>query len=246
MRGSDTFISIDVYGQSSPTPNPRIPTRMISIIDYGMGNLRSVQKGFEKVGVAATVTRDAAAIAAADGVVLPGVGAYGACMDNLRRFELVDVVRRVVERGTPFLGICLGLQLLFEESEEFGPVQGLGLLRGRVVRFRDRDDPAFRVPHMGWNQIRRQRPVAALDGVADDAFVYFVHSYCVEPRDPAIIATTTDYDGEFVSSISQDNLFACQFHPEKSQTVGLEILRNFGARVAGENKNSTENTDGRR
>ncbi|MEO8602854.1 MAG: imidazole glycerol phosphate synthase subunit HisH [bacterium] len=203
--------------------------RPIAIIDYGMGNLRSVQKGFEKVGVAATVTRDAAAIEAAAGVVLPGVGAYGACMDNLRRFELVDVVRRVVERGTPFLGICLGLQLLFEESEEFGPVQGLGLLRGRVVRFRDRPDPDFRVPHMGWNQIRRAQPVAALDGVADDAFVYFVHSYYVEPRDPAIIATTTDYDGEFVSSISQDNLYACQFHPEKSQRVGLAMYANFAA-----------------
>jgi glutamine amidotransferase len=205
--------------------------RAIAIIDYGMGNLRSVQKGFEHVGVAATVTRDAAAIAAAPGVVLPGVGAYGACMDNLRRFELVDVVRRVVERGTPFLGICLGLQLLFEESEEFGPVAGLGLLRGRVGRFRERDDPEFRIPHMGWNQIRRRQPVAALDGVADDAFVYFVHSYVVEPRDAAIVATTTDYDGEFVSSISAGNVYACQFHPEKSQAVGLEILRNFGEGV---------------
>jgi glutamine amidotransferase len=203
----------------------------IAIIDYGMGNLRSVQKGFEKVGVAATVTRDVAAIEAAPGVVLPGVGAYGACMDNLRRFELVDVVRRVVERGTPFLGICLGLQLLFEESEEFGPVQGLGLLRGRVVRFRERADPDFRIPHMGWNQIRRAQPVAALDGIDDDAFVYFVHSYYVEPLDPGIIATTTDYDGEFVSSIIKDNVFACQFHPEKSQAIGLRILSNFGARV---------------
>jgi glutamine amidotransferase len=217
----------------------------IAIIDYGMGNLRSVQKGFEKVGVAAAVTRDAAAIGAAAGVVLPGVGAYGACMDNLRRFELIDVVRRVVERGTPFLGICLGLQLLFEESDEFGPVPGLGLLRGRVVRFRDRDDPEFRIPHMGWNQIRRRQPVALLDGVADDAFVYFVHSYYVEPRDPAIIATTTDYDGEFVSAIAQDNVFACQFHPEKSQSVGLRILANFGARVAGEQM-ATEKTGGHR
>lgn len=203
----------------------------IAIIDYGMGNLRSVQKGFERVGVPAVVTRDAAAIESAAGVVLPGVGAYGACMQNLRRFELVDVVRRVVERGTPFLGICLGLQLLFDESEEFGPVAGLGLLRGKVVRFRESDDPEFRVPHMGWNQIRKQQPVAALDGVADGAFVYFVHSYVVEPSDPSIIATTTDYGGEFVSSISAGNVYACQFHPEKSQTIGLGILRNFGARV---------------
>jgi glutamine amidotransferase len=203
----------------------------IAIIDYGMGNLRSVQKGFEQVGVPAVVTRDAATIESAAGVVLPGVGAYGACMENLRRFELVDVVRRVVERGTPFLGICLGLQLLFDESEEFGPVAGLGLLRGKVVRFRDSDDPQLRVPHMGWNQIRKQQPVAVLDGVADGAFVYFVHSFVVEPSDPSIIATTTDYGGEFVSSISAGNVYACQFHPEKSQTIGLGMLRNFGKTV---------------
>jgi glutamine amidotransferase len=201
---------------------------MIAIIDYGMGNLRSVQKGFERVGCAAAVTRDADAIARAAGVVLPGVGAFGACMDNLRAYGLVDVVRRVVERGTPFLGICLGLQLLFEESEEFGPVPGLGILRGRVVRFRDRDDPELRIPHMGWNQIRARQAPRALRGIADGAFVYFVHSYYVEPADPAVVATTTDYGGEFVSAIARDNLFACQFHPEKSQRIGLEILRNFG------------------
>jgi glutamine amidotransferase len=204
----------------------------IAIVDYGMGNLRSVQKGFAQVGVAAAITRDAAAIARAPGVVLPGVGAFGACMENLRAYGLVAVVRRVIERGTPFLGICLGLQLLFEESEEFGPVQGLGVLRGRCVRFRDGGDPDFRVPHMGWNQIRmRQRP-AALAEIDDGAFVYFVHSYYVEPRDPELIATVTDYGGEFVSSVARDNLFACQFHPEKSQRIGLRILENFGARVA--------------
>ena len=205
---------------------------MIAIIDYGMGNLRSVHKGFERVGVAAQVTRDVAAIERADGVVLPGVGAFGACMDNLREYGLVDVVRKVVERGTPFLGICLGLQLLFEESEEFGPVPGLGLLRGRVVRFRP-SDAELRVPHMGWNQIRARQDAAPLRGVADGSFVYFVHSYYVEPADPGIIATTTDYGGEFVSAIARDNLFACQFHPEKSQTIGLAMLRNFGATVGG-------------
>jgi glutamine amidotransferase len=203
----------------------------IAIVDYGMGNLRSVAKGFAHVGVPAEVTRDAAAIERAAGVVLPGVGAYGACMDNLREYGLVDVVRRVVERGTPFLGICLGLQLLFEESEEFGPVPGLGLLRGRCVRFRDRDDPDFRVPHMGWNQIRKRQTPPALAGVEDGVSVYFVHSYYVEPRDPALIATLTDYGGEFVSAIARDNLFACQFHPEKSQRIGLQILRNFGSLV---------------
>jgi imidazole glycerol-phosphate synthase subunit HisH len=203
----------------------------VAIIDYGMGNLRSVQKGFERVGVAATVTRDPERIGAAPGVVLPGVGAYGACMDNLRDFGLVDVVRRVVERGTPFLGICLGLQLLFEESEEYGPVAGLGLLRGRCVRFRPRADTPLRIPHMGWNQLRKQRQAAALDGIDDGSFVYFVHSYYVEPADPAVVASTTDYGGEFVSSIATGNLFACQFHPEKSQDLGLRILRNFGAAV---------------
>ncbi|MGH7789957.1 MAG: imidazole glycerol phosphate synthase subunit HisH [Candidatus Binatia bacterium] len=204
----------------------------IAIIDYGMGNLRSVYKGFEQVGVEAEITRDIDVIAAADGVVLPGVGAFGACMENLRAYELVDPIRRVVERGTPFLGICLGMQLLFEESEEFGPVQGLGLLPGRCVRFRDRNDPDFRIPHMGWNQVERHQSPAALAGVDDGAFVYFVHSFHVEPADPALIATTTDYGGEFVSSIARDNLFACQFHPEKSQRTGLSMLRNFGALVA--------------
>lgn len=205
---------------------------MIAIIDYGMGNLRSVQKGFERIGAQATVTRDPDVIAGADGVVLPGVGAFGACMDNLRSYGLVDVVRRVVERGTPFLGICLGLQLLFEESEEFGPVRGLGLLRGRVVRFRERDDPDFRIPHMGWNQIRARQEAPALRGIADGSAVYFVHSYYVEPADPGLVAATTDYGGEFVSAVARDNLFACQFHPEKSQRIGLAILRNFADTVA--------------
>ena len=205
----------------------------VAIIDYGMGNLRSVQKGFAQVGVPATVTRDVAVIRAAAGVVLPGVGAFGACMDNLRTYGLVDVVRRVIEDGTPFLGICLGLQLLFEESEEFGPVAGLGVLRGRCVRFRAPADSDIRIPHMGWNQIRRRQVPAALAGVEDGSYVYFVHSYYVEPRDPGLIATVTDYAGEFVSAIARDNLFACQFHPEKSQRIGLRILENFGAYVTG-------------
>jgi glutamine amidotransferase len=204
---------------------------MIAIIDYGMGNLRSVQKGLERVGAAATVTREPAAIEGAAGVVLPGVGAFGACMENLRGYGLVETVRRVVERGTPFLGICLGMQLLFDESEEFGPVRGLGLLRGRVVRFRDREDPEFRIPHMGWNQIRARQQTPALRGIADGSAVYFVHSYYVEPADPAVIATTTEYGGDFVSAVACDNLFACQFHPEKSQRIGLSILRNFADTV---------------
>jgi glutamine amidotransferase len=203
---------------------------LISIIDYGMGNLRSVQKGLEHVGFPAEVTRDPARIAGAGGVVLPGVGAFGACMDNLRDYGLIETVRQIIARGTPFLGICLGMQLLFEESEEFGPVPGLGIFPGRVVRFSDR--PGLKVPHMGWNQIRKCQDTPLLRGIDDGAFVYFVHSYYVVPADPALAATSTDYGMEFTSAIARGNVFATQYHPEKSQTVGLRILKNFGGIVA--------------
>jgi glutamine amidotransferase len=200
-----------------------------AIIDYGMGNLRSVQKALEKVGAQAIVTRDVARIEAAAGVVLPGVGAFGACMENLRAYDLIEPIRRVIARGTPFLGICLGMQLLFEESEEFGPVRGLGIFPGRVVRFAPCGD--LKIPHMGWNQIRATQRVPHLAGIADGAFVYFVHSYYVEPSDPALTATTTEYGITFASAIAHDNVFACQYHPEKSQAVGQVILRNFAALV---------------
>ena len=206
----------------------------IAIIDYGMGNLRSVQKGLERVGAAAEVTRDAARIEAAAGVVLPGVGAFGACMDNLRAYGLVEPVRRVISRGTPFLGICLGMQLLFEESEEFGPVRGLGIFPGRVVRFADR--PGMQVPHMGWNQIRKRQDLPHLRGIADGTFVYFVHSYYVVPADPSLAATSTEYGIEFTSAIARDNVFATQYHPEKSQAVGLKILENFGHIALGDQR----------
>ena len=199
---------------------------MIAIIDYGMGNLRSVQKGIERVGFAAEVTRDRARIESAAGVVLPGVGAFGACMDNLRAFGLTDTVRNVITNGTPFLGICLGMQLLFEESEEFGSVPGLGIFPGRVVRFPDQPD--LKVPHMGWNQITKRQDPPHLRGIDDGAFVYFVHSYYVRPADPSLTATSTDYGVEFTSAIARDNVFATQYHPEKSQAVGLKILENFG------------------
>jgi imidazole glycerol-phosphate synthase subunit HisH len=202
----------------------------IAVIDYGMGNLRSVQKGLERVGYAAEVTRDTDRIEAAAGVVLPGVGAFGACMDNLRTYGLIDSVRRVIARGTPFLGICLGMQLLFDESEEFGPVPGLGIFPGRVVRFAERPD--LKVPHMGWNQIRKHQDAPHLQGIPDGAFVYFVHSYYVVPRDAALTATSTQYGEEFASAIARDNVFATQYHPEKSQAVGLRILENFGRIVA--------------
>jgi glutamine amidotransferase len=204
--------------------------RPIAIVDYGMGNLRSVQKAFEHLGHAAAVTRDPEAISAAPGVVLPGVGAFGACMANLARFGLVEPVRRAIGDGRPFLGICLGMQLLFEESEEFGPVRGLGVLPGRIVRFVPA--PERKVPHMGWNTLRVVRPTPDLAGLDDGASVYFVHSYHPVPADPDVVATRTPYGEEFVSSVARGNLFACQFHPEKSQRVGLRILDNFARRAA--------------
>ncbi len=203
---------------------------MIAIIDYGMGNLRSVQKALECAGARAEITRDAARIEAAAGVVLPGVGAFGACMNNLRACGLIEPIKRVVAGGMPFLGICLGMQLLFEGSDEFGPVPGLGIFPGRVVRFAARDD--FKIPHMGWNQIRKTQDIPHLAGIDDGAFVYFVHSYYVVPSDATLTATATEYGVTFASAIARDNVFACQYHPEKSQTVGLTILRNFAAVVA--------------
>ena len=198
---------------------------MIAIVDYGMGNLRSVEKSFVHLGYRAEVTRDAAAIRAADGVVLPGVGAFNACMENLRRYGLVEPIREVVTRKKPFLGICLGFQLLFTESEEFGPQKGLDLFPGRVVAFRP--DDGLKVPHMGWNQIEKKKPTPFLEGIAEGDYVYFVHSFYVVPDDSSLAATTTPYAGTFVSSIATDHLFACQLHPEKSQKTGLAILANF-------------------
>jgi glutamine amidotransferase len=205
--------------------------RPLAIVDYGMGNLRSVQKAFERLGHAAEVTRQPERIASAAGVVLPGVGAFGACMANLTKLGLVEPVRQAIDTGRPFLGICLGMQLLFDESEEFGPVAGLGVLRGRVVRFPN--DPERKVPHMGWNQLHVVRRAPALADVDDGAFVYFVHSYYPVPADQAVIATTTEYGPEFASSVTRDNVFACQFHPEKSQQVGLRLLDGFVRVVRG-------------
>jgi imidazole glycerol-phosphate synthase subunit HisH len=203
---------------------------MIAIIDYGMGNLRSVQKGFERTGFDAVVTRDPGAIESARGVVLPGVGAFSACMENLERFGLIEPIRKIVRDQKPFLGICLGFQLLFSESEEFGNQKGLDLFRGKVIGFRPGEN--LKVPHMGWNQIEKTKDSPFLDGLSSGDYVYFVHSFYVVPDDSSLIATTTDYDNSFVSSIATDHLFACQFHPEKSQELGLRILANFGRFVA--------------
>jgi imidazole glycerol-phosphate synthase subunit HisH len=200
---------------------------MIAIIDYGMGNLRSIHKAFEHVGHRACVTRSPAAIADASHVVLPGVGAFPDCMRNLDRFGLIEPIHRTIRSGKPFLGICLGLQLLFTEGEEFGPHPGLAILKGRVVRFPD--GAGLKIPHMGWNQVKQLKPLALFGGIAKGAYFYFVHSYYVVPEDRALAATTTSYGLEFVSSIQQENLFACQFHPEKSQAAGLSMLRTFGA-----------------
>lgn len=203
---------------------------MIAIIDYGMGNLRSVQKGFEKVGVASRITSEPAEVADATHVVLPGVGAFGDAIEELRHRDLVEPILQAIEKGKPFLGICLGLQLLFERSYEDGLHEGLGVVAGEVERF---DLPVgYAVPHMGWNQLHIHRPAPILEGVAEGAYVYFVHSYYVVPRDVSVVATQTDYGGMFCSMVWRDNLFATQFHPEKSQAVGLRILENF-ARIPG-------------
>lgn len=200
---------------------------MITIIDYGMGNLRSVQKALERVGAEAVVTSDPKRIADAAKIVLPGVGAFADCMKNLQRLKLIDPIVTAIEAKKPFLGICLGFQILFEESEEFGKHPGLGLFKGRVVRFSL--PKKYKIPHMGWNRIRKQKRIPLLADVADGAYLYFVHSYYVVPEDRELIVTTTDYGKEFCSSVTKDNLFACQFHPEKSQQIGLALLKTFSA-----------------
>ncbi|MDY0191556.1 MAG: imidazole glycerol phosphate synthase subunit HisH [Desulfuromonas sp.] len=204
---------------------------MITIIDYGMGNLRSVEKAFEKVGFAAQITDDPRRVATAERLVLPGVGAFCDCMSNLRTGGFIDPINEFVASGRPFLGICLGLQLLFSASEEFGSHEGLGIIPGTVKRFAS-DMPVastqtLKVPHMGWNQIKHS-DIPLFKGVKQGSYVYFVHSFYVQPDDSNVIAATTDYGIDFCSAICRDNVMATQFHPEKSQLVGLSMLKNFG------------------
>jgi glutamine amidotransferase len=199
--------------------------KKLVIIDYGMANLRSVQKAFEKVGHAAEISSDPGQVAEADKLVLPGVGAFRDAIARLRESGLVDPIVAHIRAGKPFLGICLGLQLLFTRSYEDGEYTGLDVFPGEVVRFPDQ--PGLKVPHMGWNQLAIRRPAPHLADIAEGSSVYFVHSYYVVPRDRSIIATETDYPTPFTSSIWHENVFASQFHPEKSQRVGLTILRNF-------------------
>lgn len=200
---------------------------MIAIIDYGMGNLRSVEKSFEKAGVRALITGDPAEVDRARGVVLPGVGAFADAMDNLRKTGMSEAVKRAIDRGRPFLGICLGLQLLFEASEEWGHSEGLGIFPGMVRRLPE----GLKVPHMGWNQVHTRGKHPIMEGVPDGSSFYFVHSYYVDPAQDEIIAGVTDYGLQFTSAVGYKNVFAIQFHPEKSSALGLRVLRNFGGIV---------------
>lgn len=200
---------------------------MIAIVDYGMGNLRSVQKAFEFLGVPAMITDQPEDVERAERVVLPGVGAFGDAMRNLRQAGLVDPIAKAISEGRPFLGICLGLQLMFSESEEMGRHRGLDVLPGKVCRFPEGE----RIPQIGWNQIHIRRDTTLLDGVPDGAFFYFVHSYYVAPDREVDAVATTDYGIDYVSIAGHGRAFGVQFHPEKSQDAGLKILKNFAEKV---------------
>jgi imidazole glycerol-phosphate synthase subunit HisH len=198
---------------------------MIVVVDYGMGNLRSVQKGFENVGSPAVISRDPDEIAKADRLVLPGVGAFPECMRNLSRLDLIDPILEFIQSGRPFLGICLGFQLLFDESEEFGTHQGFKVVKGKVKAF-DKN-MGLKIPHMGWNNVTFKKDAAIFNGIPDGSYFYFVHSYYVDPEIPTDIAAESEYGITFTCAIARDNIFAVQFHPEKSQDIGLKVLRNF-------------------
>lgn len=196
---------------------------MIAIVDYGIGNLASVQKAFAKVGAEAVVTSSPDEIAAAEKLVLPGVGAFGKAAEHLSAYGLVNSVRNAIAAGRPFLGICLGMQLLFEASEEAPGVKGLGILKGDVRRFQN----VSKVPQIGWNEVRQTKPSSLFASIPDPAFFYFVHSYYVSPQDPRIVSACTDYGGEYPAAVEEMNINGVQFHPEKSQSWGLTVLRNF-------------------
>lgn len=204
---------------------------MIAVIDYQVVNLRSIQKAFERLGASVEVTSDPERIRRAERVVLPGVGAFKAGMDQLDRLGLAPVIREVIDAGTPLLGICLGMQLLMTESEEFGVHRGLNVIPGKVVRFSG-DAPAMtglKVPHMGWNAVSMRRRPEPLAGIPDRGYFYFVHSYYVAPADPAVVAAETVYGVRFPSILAWRNVVACQFHPEKSQALGLDLLQRFAS-----------------
>lgn len=198
---------------------------MVAIIDYDAGNIKSVEKALLYLGEEAVITRDRDAILRADRVILPGVGAFGDAMDKLRMYGLDKVIQEVVGQNTPFLGICLGLQLLFESSEESEGVEGLGILKGKVVRLPEESD--LKIPHIGWNSLKYPNSGRLFTGIAEDSYVYFVHSYYLQAKDPSIVTATTEYGTLIHASVEQGNVFACQFHPEKSSEVGMQILKNF-------------------
>ena len=198
---------------------------MIAIIDYDAGNIKSVEKALQKLGQKTIITRDAETILNADKVILPGVGAFGEAMENLRKYHLDQVIYQVVEKGTPFLGICLGLQLLFEKSDESKGVKGLGILEGEVCKIPECE--GLKIPHMGWNSLSLQNKGRLFQGLQDNSYVYFVHSYYLKAKDENIVKATTEYSTRIHASVEKGNVFACQFHPEKSSDVGLKILKNF-------------------
>ena len=198
---------------------------MIAIIDYDAGNLKSVEKALQYLGEECIVTRDKEKLLKADKIILQGVGAFGDAMEKLHKFELVDVIHKLVKENKPFLGICLGLQLMFESSEEGPGVKGLGLLPGKIVKFPEKE--GFKIPHMGWNSIDVKEGSRLFKGVSNNSYVYFVHSYYLQAENENDVAATTEYITHVHASVEHDNIFACQFHPEKSGDVGLRILKNF-------------------
>ncbi|HEY0194802.1 MAG TPA: imidazole glycerol phosphate synthase subunit HisH [Kofleriaceae bacterium] len=203
---------------------------MIALVDVCSGNLRSVERSLARVGGEVVVTRDAEVVRKADKVVVPGQGAFGVFMAGLAERGLGEALREAIAGGVPYLGICLGMQVLFDGSEEQGPCAGLGVIPGRVARLAP-DDPALKVPHIGWNQVAQRRADPMFDGVADGAYLYFVHSYHAVPASPELVAADAEHGVRLTAAVRKDNVFACQFHPEKSQAVGLQILRNFVERA---------------
>ncbi len=198
---------------------------MTAIIDYDAGNIKSVEKALLFLGENACVTREKEKILGADKVILPGVGSFGRAMEKIRSYGLEDVIKETIDKGTPFLGICLGLQLLFERSEESAGVKGLGILKGEILRIPEKD--GGKVPQIGWNSLRYPNLGRLFEGILEDAYVYFVHSYYLKAEEEGIVTATTEYNTLIHASVEKDNVFACQFHPEKSSIVGLGILRNF-------------------
>lgn len=200
---------------------------MIAILDYDAGNIKSVEKAMQLLGQEVTITRDRREILNADKVILPGVGAFGDAMEKIRQYGLYEVIHEVTEQGTPFLGICLGLQLLFERSEESPGVEGLGILKGEILRIPE--TPGLKIPHMGWNSLDFRNNGRLFENLPEESYVYFVHSYYLRAADEKIVTAVTEYGTQIHASVEQGNVFACQFHPEKSSDVGIQILKNFVA-----------------